>query len=159
VGDGRAAAEGSLLYLEDFAPGDVVELGQVEMDELEMLEFARRYDPQPFHVDAEAARNTVFEGLIASGWLTGSLYMRLFAEGVLNRSASLASPGLEELRWLRPVRPGDRLTARYTVLEVSPSSSNPTRGTVRSRGEMINQDGEIVLRVLARNHFRRRETV
>src|SRR5207237_1348817 len=83
--------------------------GTVTLTDKEILEFGRRYDPQPFHVDPEAARESVFGGLIASGWLTGSLFMRLFTTGVLNKYSSLGSPGLEELRWLRPVRPGDVL--------------------------------------------------
>jgi acyl dehydratase len=144
-----------MRYLEDFHVGEVIDLGSVALTEEEMLEFGRRFDPQPFHVDPEAARETVFGGLIASGWHTGSLYMRLFSLAVLNQSASMASPGLEELRWLKPVRPGDVLRGTYEVLEVTPSESNPSRGTVRARGELVNQDGEVVLRLVARNHFGR----
>jgi len=145
-----------MRYLEDFRAGEVIDLGSVTMTEEEMLDFARRFDPQPYHVDAELAKQTVFGGLIASGWHTGSLFMRLAAIGVLNKAASLASPGLEEVRWLKPVRPGDVLRGTYEVLEVTPSESNPSRGTVRGKGELVNQHGEVVLRVVARNHFQRR---
>jgi acyl dehydratase len=145
-----------MRHFEDFHAGDVIELGTVTLTEAEILEFGRRFDPQPFHVDPEAARASVFGGLIASGWHTGSLFMRLFTTTVLNQSTSLGSPGLEELRWLKPVRPGDVLRGRYQVLEVTPSASNPGRGTVRAAGEFVNQDGEVVMRLVARNHFSRR---
>jgi acyl dehydratase len=146
----------AVRYLEDFTPGEVIELGSVSLSEDEILDFGRRFDPQPFHVDPAAAERSVFGGLIASGWHTGSLFMRLFATRVLNDSASLGSPGLEELRWLRPVRPGDVLTGRYHVLEVSASEKNPGRGTVRARCELVNASGEMVVRMVARNHFSRR---
>lgn len=142
--------------LEDFRAGEVIDLGAVRVAEDEMLAFARAYDPQPVHTDPEAAAGSEFGGLIASGWLTASLFMRLFASRVLNHARATVSPGLEELRWLRPVRPGDVLTGRTTVLEVTPSERNPTRGTVRHRGELVNQEGEVVLRLVARNHFLRR---
>ncbi len=151
-----AGAEGELHYLDDFRAGQVIELGSVTVDEAEMLDFARRYDPQPIHVDAEAAAAGPFGGLIASGWLTVSLFMRLFVDGVLNRSHALVSPGIEELRWLRPVRSGDVLTGRYEILEVLPSERDPTRGTLRASCEMVNQQGEVVLRLLGRNLFKRR---
>ncbi|MEP7105942.1 MAG: MaoC family dehydratase [Chloroflexota bacterium] len=145
-----------MRYFEDFQAGEVIDLGSATLTEEEILEFGRRFDPQPFHVDPAAARESVFGGLIASGWHTGSLFMRLFTTTVLNDSASLGSPGLEELRWLRPVRPGDVLRGRYHVLEVTPSSSSPSRGTVRAAGEFVNQDGEVVMHLVARNHFARR---
>lgn len=142
--------------LEDFRAGEVIELGSVGVEEEEMLAFARAYDPQPIHTDPEAAAASQFGGLIASGWLTASLFMRLFSTAVLNRAQATVSPGLEELRWLRPVRPGDVLSGRTTVLEVTPSERDPARGTVRHRGELLNQRGEVVLRLVARNHFLRR---
>jgi len=144
-------------FLEDFQVGQVIELGSVELDETEMLAFALSYDPQPIHIDRDAAARGPFGGLIASGWLTASLFMRLFASRVLNRSAALVSPGIEELRWLRAVRPGDELRGRYEVLEVTPSDRDSSRGTVRGRGELVNQEGEVVLRLMARNLFGRRD--
>ena len=142
-------------YFEDFEPGQVVELGSVDVSEEEILEFARRYDPQPFHVDAEAAKGSVFGGLIASGWHTGALWMRLYVDAMLGASAQ-GSPGIEELRWLAPVRPGDTLLGRLTVLDATPSERRPDRGTIRIRGEMVNQDGVTVLSMVSRGHFGRR---
>lgn len=145
-------------YFEDFEPGQVFELGDVVMTEDEIIEFATRYDPQPFHIDPEAAKDTVFGGLIASGWHTCSLFMRLLVEGLISGSASQGSPGMDEVRWLAPVRPGDRLTARATVEEVTPSSKNPARGTVVLRNEMTNQDGVIVMRMRGVGMYGRRPT-
>ena len=143
-------------YFEDFAVGETLELGSVQVSAAEIMAFAEQFDPQPFHVDPVRAEASVFGGLVASGWHTAGLYMRLFAEGVLNRAPSLGSPGVERLRWLRPVRPGDTLRARFTVLDARPSRSRPDRGIVRSRGEMINQDGEVALSLEATNFFGRR---
>ena len=144
------------LYFEDFELGRVYELGSVDVTEADILEFARRFDPQPFHVDPEAARQSVFGGLIASGWHTGAMWMRLYVDSLLDGAASMGSPGIEELRWLAPVRPGDTLAGRLTVLETTPSERRPGRGTVRIRGEMVNQDGVTVLSMVSRGHFGRR---
>ena len=143
-------------YFEDFAVGQVVELGSRTVTEEEIVAFAREFDPQPFHVDPEAARESVFGGLIASGWHTGAVWMRLYVDSLLGGTASMGSPGIEELRWLAPVRPGDTLTGRLTVLETTPSAKRPDRGTVRIRGELENQDGVVVLRMTSRGHFGRR---
>ena len=143
------------LTLEDFEPGHVVELGSVSVTEAEIVEFARRYDPQPFHVDPEAARESVFGGLIASGWHTGAMWMRLYVDA-MGGSAGQGSPGIEELRWLAPVRPGDTLHGRLTVLDATPSERRPDRVTVRIRGEMVNQDGVTVLSMVSRGHFVRK---
>jgi len=143
-------------YLEDFEPDVMLTLGTATLTQEEIVAFAERWDPQPIHIDPEEASKSSFGGLIASGWHTGSLFMSMFARVVLNSSASLGSPGLESIRWLVPVRPGDTLTARYQVLEVTPSIQNPHRGTVRGQGELINQDGRVVLTLLARNLFLRR---
>jgi acyl dehydratase len=143
-------------YFEDFEPGQVVELGSRTVTEEEIVAFAREFDPQPFHVDPEAARESVFGGLIASGWHTGALWMRMYVDALLDGTASMGSPGVEELRWLAPVRPGDRLTGRLEVLETTPSERRPDRGTVRIRAEMANQDGVVVLSMTSRGHFGRR---
>ena len=145
-----------MRYFEDIRAGEVIELGSVEVTREEVLEFARRYDPQPFHVDEEAAAASPFGGVIASGWHTAAMFMRLFVEKILLGSASLGSPGVEELRWLHPVRPGDVLTGRVRVVETRPSERNPTRGTVITDSEAINQDGEVVMRMRARGFFARR---
>jgi acyl dehydratase len=141
---------------EDFHPGDRFDLGATVVDEAEMLAFARRFDPQPFHVDAEAAVGTPFGGLNASGWFTASLFMRLYADAVLSGAASHGSPGLSELRWLAPVRAGDVLRGTLTVLESVPSTSRPERGTVVLRGELLRGD-EPVVRMTFRGLFGRRD--
>ncbi len=143
------------LTFEDFEPGRVFELGTREVTEGEIVAFAREWDPQPFHVDPEAAQESIFGGLIASGWHTGAMWMRLYVDSLLVGAASMGSPGIEELRWLAPVRPGDTLEGRLTVLEATPSERRPDRGTIRIRGEMINQDGVIVMSMVSRGHFGR----
>ena len=110
-------------HFEDFVPGAVAEFGPIDVDESEVLAFAKRYDPQPIHTDPVAAARGPFGGVIASGWHTASLVMRLLVENYLARDASLASPGVDELRWLWPVRPGDRLHVRATVIEARRSQS------------------------------------
>lgn len=147
-----------MRYFEDIRPGDVVELGSYEVTRNEIVEFAEKYDPQPFHVDDEAARESPFGGLIASGWHSAAIFMRLYVDAVLKNSASMGSPGVEELRWLYPVRPGDVLTGRSHVIATSPSSTRPDRGTVISQTEIVNQDGQVVMTLRARGFFRRRST-
>ena len=137
-------------------PGQVYELGSRTVTEEEIVAFAREWDPQPFHVDPEAAKDSVFGGLIASGWHTGAMWMRLYVDSLLDGAASMGSPGIEELRWLAPVRPGDTLQGRLTVLDATPSGRRPDRGSVRIRGEMVNQDGITVMSMVSWGHFRRR---
>jgi len=144
-------------FFEDFEPGQVYELGSRSVTEADIVAFASEWDPQPFHIDPEAATKSVFGGLIASGWHTGALWMRLYVDSLLGGSASQGSPGLEELRWLAPVRPGDTLHGSLTVLETRPSERRPDRGTVRIRGEMVNQEDVIVLSMVSRGHFSRRD--
>ena len=136
-------------YFEDYAVGSVHEFGSVEVEEAEVIAFARRFDPQLFHVDPEAARKTAFGGLIASGWHTGSLTMRLLVDHYISHVASLGSPGVDELRWLRPVRPGHTLSVRVTVTEARPSRSKPDRGIVRSFVEVLNGNREVVMTLSA----------
>jgi acyl dehydratase len=138
-------------YLEDYVPGGVHEFGEMLVTEQEIVEFARRYDPQDFHTDPVRAAGSRFGGLIASGWLTCALMMRMFSDHYLTRNASLSSPGLDEVRWLAPVRPGDVLHSRVTVLEARRSSSKPDRGILRSKIEVLNQRGEVVMTMLAMN--------
>ena len=141
---------------DDFEPGQVYELGSTTVTESDIVAFAREFDPQPFHLDPEAAAESVFGGLIASGWHTGAMWMRLYVDSMLGGPSSQGSPGIEELRWLAPVRPGDTLQGRLTVLEATPSARRPDRGTIRIRGEMVNQDGVTVLSMISRGHFGRR---
>jgi acyl dehydratase len=140
-------------HFEDFVPGAVSEFGPIAIDAADVVAFARRYDPQPVHVDADAAAAGPFGGLIASGWHTASLVMRILVEHYLARGAALASPGVDELRWLQPVRPGDVLRVRVTVLEARRSRSKPDRGLVRTRIETLNQDDAIVMSMIAMNLF------
>jgi acyl dehydratase len=145
-----------MRYWEDFHVGDVAELGPVPVTEDEIVEFATRFDPQPFHVDPDAARESPFGGLIASGWHTAAIYMGMFVRGVLEGTASLGSPGVEELRWLAPVRPGDTLRGRTTITDVQPSSTTPGRGTIFGEHEVINQDAVVVMRFRSRGFIARR---
>jgi len=143
-------------YWDDIKEGEVVELGSRTLDKERMVAFAREFDPQPFHTDEKAAEASIWGGLIASGWLTGSVLMRIFYDGFLKDTASMGSPGIDELRWLKPVRPGDTLTVRLTVLETAASHSKPDRGIVRSLMEVLNQHGEIVMTTKGVNFFKRR---
>ena len=144
-------ADRTQRYFEDYTPGLVLEFGAARVDEAEVVEFARRFDPQPFHVDPAQAAEGPFGGLIASGWHTGSLMMRLLVEHYLSPIASLGSPGLDEVRWLAPVRPGDTLSVRVTILEARRSKSKPDRGLVRALMEALNQRGEVVMSMKALN--------
>jgi acyl dehydratase len=144
------------IHLDDFAPGQIHRLGRRTLTRDEIVAFARDWDPQAFHLDEDAAAGTIYGGLIASGWHTACVFMRLFADGLLNRAAAMGSPGIDELRWLKPVRPGDTLEARLEVLEVRPSRSKPDRGIVRLRSVLTNQDGEEVLSFVGNVMFRRR---
>ena len=132
-------------YFEDYPPGAVFEGGAIEVAEAEILEFARRYDPQTMHTDPAAAASGFFGGLIASGWHTAGLMMRLFTQHFLSPESSLASPGIDELRWPKPVRPGDILSIRVTVTAARRSRSKPQQGIVHSFVEVLNQQGEVVM--------------
>ena len=133
------------LYFEDFEPGETVEMGTHLFTEDEILRFAREFDPQPFHVDPGAARASIYQGIIASGWHTCAVMMRLVCDNYLLQSEGLGSPGVEEVRWLKPVRPGDVLRGVRTTLSARPSSSKPDRGLVEMRWEGINQREELVV--------------
>ncbi len=135
-------------------PGTTAEHGPLRVEEDDVVDFGRRFDPQPFHVDAEAAAAGPFGGLIASGWHTCALMMRLLADEYLSPVSSLGSPGVDELRWVAPVRPGDELTLRTTVAEARVSRSKPDRGLVRTHVELLRQDGAVVLTMTAMNLVR-----
>lgn len=155
---GHPGASPDGRYLEDYVPGGVHEAGSFTISEDEIIDFARRYDPQPFHTDPEAARQSVFGGLIASGWHTCALMMRVLVDGYIPRAASLGASGMDEIRWLKPVRPGDRLSVRVTVLESRPSRSKPDRGVIRSLFEVHNQHAELVMTAKSTGLLRRRPT-
>lgn len=145
-------------WFEDFVPGSVETWGRYPVTREAVLAFARDFDPQPFHLDDEAAQASLFGRLSASGWHTCAMAMRMLCDGYLLRSASLGSPGIDELRWTHPVHPGDTLSVRNTVLEARPLQSRPGVGLVRSRSEVLNQDGRVVLTMLGGGFFRCRPT-
>jgi acyl dehydratase len=138
-------------YFEDYQPGAVYEYGYLTVTEAEILDFARRFDPQPIHSDPAYAAAGPFGGLIASGWHTGSLLMRLFADHYLTRVASLASPGIDELRWPAPLHPGAELRLRVEVAEARASRSKPDRGLIRTRCELIASPGTTVMTAVPMN--------
>ena len=146
-------------YFEDYIPGSVHEFGAIAVEEDEIISFAKRFDPQVFHTDPEAAKNTIFGGLIACGWHTASLMMRLFADNFLSKVASLGSPGVDKLRWKIPVRPGDELSVRVTILETKLPRSRPDRGIIYSLIEVLNQNREVVMSMNAVNFMLRREAL
>jgi acyl dehydratase len=143
-------------YFEDFEPGQDIDLGTRTVTEDEIVAFARAYDPQPFHVDHDAAAQSIYGGVIASGWHTCAMMMRLVVDGLLGRSSSMGSPGLEGVRWLAPVRAGDTLNVRYRTVQVKASASKPDRGVVWSMWVAVNQHGETVCTIEGMGMFARR---
>ena len=143
-------------HWEDFAPGLVREFGHTEVTREATLAFAAAFDPQPFHLDDAAAEASLFGRLTASGWHTCAMTMRMICDDHLLDSASLGSPGLDELRWLQPVGPGDTLRVRLTVLDARPMASRPGVGLVQSRWEVFNQHDQVVLTMQGWGMFRRR---
>jgi acyl dehydratase len=143
-------------YWEDLHPGSVREMGSVTVSPEEIKEFASQFDPQPFHIDEAAGRRSIYGNLCASGWHTCSLAMRLTVDNFLNESSSMGSPGLETLRWLKPVYPGDTLRLEHTITESRPMRSRADIGIVRSVWEMYNQEDEKVLQMEGYGMFRRR---
>ena len=146
-------------YFEDYIVGEVTEFGDYAVTEEEIIAFARAYDPQPFHTDPEAGKASHFGGLIASGWMTGAIVMRLYCDHFIPPHSAMGSPGVDKLRWLRPVRPGDRLHARATILATVRSRSKPDRGVVTILQEAVNQDGVTVMSYEGRAMFLCRERV
>jgi acyl dehydratase len=146
----------TVRYFEDYPPGAVFTAGEIRVTEAEIVDFARRYDPQPMHTDPTAAAQGRFGGLIASGWHTGAMMMRMFADNFLSPESSMASPGLDELRWHQPVRPGDVLRLRVTILDARRSRSRPEQGIVRSLVEVLNQTGDVVMSLKPISLIRRR---
>ena len=138
-------------YFEDYVPGLTVDCGSFSMSEAEIITFAKEYDPQPFHVDPVAAMDGPFGGLIASGWHTTSMMMRQLVEYFISPESSLGAAGVDEIRWPRPVRPGDTLHVRATVVEARRSASRPDRGIVKSLAELTNSGGDLMMKVTAIN--------
>jgi acyl dehydratase len=146
-----------MRYWEDFQVGQVLEYGGHTVTREEVLEFAREFDPQPFHLDEEAAAASPYGRIIASGWQTAGFFMRMLTDHVLADSASMGSPGVESLRWLRPVYPGDTLRVRQEVLEARPMASRAKLGLVKNRFHTLNQHGEVVMEMISLGIFSRRE--
>lgn len=142
---------------EDFKPGHVTEYGARTLEESEIIAFAREWDPQRYHVDPEAAKATPFGGLIASGWQSCGVAMRMMCDAYLNESSCVGSPGIDEIRFLHPVRPGDTLRFRATVLESRPSRSRADRGTVSFRWELLNQKDKVVLSMVGHQLYLKRD--
>jgi acyl dehydratase len=143
-------------YFEDYVPGSVYEFGSIVVEEKDIIDFARRFDPQVFHMDPEGAKKTRFGGLIASGWHTAAIAMRLLVDHFISKVASMGSPGADKMRWLIPVRPGDEISIRVTILKARPSRSNPEQGIVELFVEVINQKEEVVMTRTAISLMRRR---
>jgi acyl dehydratase len=143
-----------LRYFDDYVSGATHDCGSVSVNQAEIISFATQFDPQPFHVDPEAAARGPFGGLVASGWHTAAVVMRQLVDHYLPAEASLGSPGLDEIRWPDPVRPGDTLRVRATVLEARRSQSQPDRGIMKTAVEAVNQDGRAVMRAIAINFLR-----
>lgn len=143
-------------YLDDLQAGQRFESGGITLTEAEIIDFAWRYDPQPFHLDVNAAAESPYGGLIASGFQSLALCFRLFIQSGVLAGSSLGSPGIDELRWLAPVRPGDTLRSVVEVIEVRPSASKPDRGIARMKYQAINQRGEAVLSFIVNHLLRRR---
>jgi acyl dehydratase len=144
-------------YFDDFAIGERIVTQGVTLTESMIIDFALRYDPQPFHLDVEAARQSNYGGLIASGFQTLALGFRMVIESGVFRAASMGSPGFDELRWLKPVRPGDTLRTEIEVMEKTPSSSKPDRGILRIAYRIKNQKDEAVLTFLSMHLLKRHE--
>jgi len=134
----------TVLYFDDFSIGQVYKSGRMRVDKDAIIRFATEFDPQPYHLDDAAARDTVFRGLAASGWHTAAMTMRLLVDGEFRPAGGIIGVGFDEFSWPRPVRPGDELTVRSEIVEVRPSKSRPDRGTIRVRTTTLNQNDEIV---------------
>jgi acyl dehydratase len=149
--DTSEVTDHGLSYFDDYVPGASYDCGSVSVTEAEIISFATQFDPQPFHVDPAAAAHGPFGGLIASGWHTAALVMRELVDNYLPAGASLGSPGIDEIRWPNPVRPGDTLRVRATVTEARRSQSKPDRGIMKTAIEAVNQDGRTVFTATAAN--------
>lgn len=143
-------------YFEDFYPGQDIDLGTRHVSEQEIIAFATQFDPQPFHIDHDAAEKSIYGGVIASGWHTCSMMMRMVVDGLMAHASSMGSPGLDGVRWFAPVRAGDTLNVHYQTLRVKASNSKPDRGIVWSKWVAINQHGETVCTVEGMGMFGRR---
>ncbi|HMV43996.1 MAG TPA: MaoC family dehydratase [Leptospiraceae bacterium] len=143
-----------MLYFEDLVVDQRFELGSYKITKEEIIRFAKEFDPQPFHIDEEKAKSSIFGSLIASGWHTNSIYMKLFVKEMMSRAHGMGSPGLEELKWKKPVFPDDTLSGIFTIIEKKPFKGN--LGLVRARNELMNQNGVLVLSFIGLMLFAKR---
>ncbi len=154
----KQRSEKHKIHWEDFTPGWTIRSKPVTISKQDIINFAREFDPQPFHLDEEAAKDTLLGGLAASGWQSCSILMRMMCDTYLNDSSSMGSPGIDETRWLKPVRPGDRLHMKCICLETRASSSRPEMGICKMHWEMLDQHAEPVMSMTGTQFFKRRET-
>jgi acyl dehydratase len=152
------AAPADERYFEDYVAGSVHEFGDFTVTEADVVDFAKRFDPQYIHTDPDSAKNGPFKGLIASGWHSGAILCRLMVDHYISHVASLGSPGVDEMRWLHPVRPGDKLRIRTKITETRLSKSKPDRGLVSCEVEMINQEDQPVMSLKITNLLSKRPT-
>jgi acyl dehydratase len=145
-----------MRYFEDFVVGESVDLGTRTVTEAEIIGFAQQFDPQPFHIDPEKAKDSFFGGLVASGWHTCAIFMRMYYDNFLHECASMGAGGMEEIRWLLPVRANNTLRGKLEILATRPSKSRPIMGMIRIKGEIFNQNEEAVLRVIFEGFMRKR---
>ena len=145
-----------MIHFEDVAIGAVRETGSKTVTAEEIIEFGIEFDPQYYHVDPERAKDSIFGGLVASGWHIGAMAMRLMVDSFVGNTASVGSPGFDDLRWMKPVRPGDTIRVRSTVLDKAPSQRRPEIGSVRFRTELLNQRDEVVMSLISIAMYRRR---
>lgn len=146
----------SIRYLEDFKAGSTLHCGSHTFTEEEIIRFAKEFDPQVFHLDPDAAAQSSFGGIVASGWHSVSVMMRLMVDTYIRDSSSMGSPGVDEVRWLKPIRPGDTVTVKCHVKDVIASKSKPDRGIIHIHVETINQSGEVVMTVRGMGMYKRR---
>ena len=136
-----------MRYFEDFEVGEIIEIGSKKVTQAEIVTFAEAFDPQPFHTSEVKARDSIFGGLIASGWHTCGIFMRLYVDNFLTKTISLGSPGVDHIRWLKPVFPNDTISGRITILETKPSPNRPEVGIIKIKCEMLNQSAEVVMQL------------
>jgi acyl dehydratase len=145
-----------MRYFEDFEIGEIIEIGSKKVTKEEIITFARAFDPQPFHISEAKANDSIFGGLVASGWHTCAVFMRLYVDNFLTKTISLGSPGVDNIRWLKPVFPNDTISGRITVLETQSSHNRPNVGILKIKSEMFNQNGEVVMRIEGTGFFGKR---
>ena len=145
-----------MRYFEDFEVGEIIEIGSKKVTQAEIITFAEAFDPQPFHTSEEKARDSIFGGLVASGWHTCAIFMRLYVDNFLKNTISLGSPGVDHIRWLKPVFPNDTISGRVTILETQSSNNRPKVGILRIKSEMVNQGRDVVMRIEGTGFFGKR---